>query len=258
MIISKSSMLSASRLLGLLFIAGIATANEAPIEEQTFDCMLKPNMVIKVGSSAQGIIDRVYVKRGDSIEKGQTLVSLDSELERIAIELSQQRLVLLGDQLKRLEKLKTNNLVSLELYEQTKFEYDMADLDLKKNKLLLNRNQIKSQVKGVVVENLLSPGEYAYEQSPIVEIAKMDPLNVEVLLPISYYPDLSIGQTADLEVLAPLNQHYVAKVEVVDRVMDAASGTFGVRLSLANPTLDIPAGLMCRVSFNSVSVAKSE
>jgi hypothetical protein len=34
----------------------------------------------------------------------------------------------------------------------------------------------------------------------------------------------------------------------VDRVADAASGTFGVRLSLANPDYRIPAGLRCKLS----------
>jgi len=32
-------------------------------------------------------------------------------------------------------------------------------------------------------------------------------------------------------------------------VIDAASGTFGVRLELPNPSQDIPSGLHCRVRF---------
>jgi multidrug efflux pump subunit AcrA (membrane-fusion protein) len=38
-------------------------------------------------------------------------------------------------------------------------------------------------------------------------------------------------------------------VIVVDPVVDAASGTFGVRLELPNPEHAIPAGLKCRVRF---------
>jgi hypothetical protein len=38
-------------------------------------------------------------------------------------------------------------------------------------------------------------------------------------------------------------------VTVVDRVVDAASSTFGVRLELANPDYRLPAGLKCRVRF---------
>ena len=40
---------------------------------------------------------------------------------------------------------------------------------------------------------------------------------------------------------------YAAKVSVIDRVIDAASGTFRVRLELRNPNHAIPAGLRCRI-----------
>jgi membrane fusion protein, multidrug efflux system len=37
---------------------------------------------------------------------------------------------------------------------------------------------------------------------------------------------------------------------VVDPVIDAASGTFGVRLILANPNRTIPAGIRCSVEWH--------
>ena len=39
-------------------------------------------------------------------------------------------------------------------------------------------------------------------------------------------------------------------VNIIDRVVDAASGTFGVRLELPNRKRDIPAGVRCRVQFH--------
>lgn len=40
-----------------------------------------------------------------------------------------------------------------------------------------------------------------------------------------------------------------ATVSVIDKVLDAASDTFGVRLELPNPTLELPAGVNCTVTF---------
>jgi multidrug efflux pump subunit AcrA (membrane-fusion protein) len=42
---------------------------------------------------------------------------------------------------------------------------------------------------------------------------------------------------------------FSARVSVVDRVIDAASGTFGVRLELPSPNNAIPAGAKCKVRF---------
>jgi hypothetical protein len=38
-------------------------------------------------------------------------------------------------------------------------------------------------------------------------------------------------------------------VVIADRVVDAASGTFGIRVELPNPKLVLPAGLKCKVRF---------
>jgi hypothetical protein len=38
---------------------------------------------------------------------------------------------------------------------------------------------------------------------------------------------------------------------VVDRVIDAASNTFRIRLTLPNSTQAIPAGVRCKVEFSS-------
>lgn len=48
---------------------------------------------------------------------------------------------------------------------------------------------------------------------------------------------------------APVNGAYEARVTVVDRVVDAASGTFGVRLELPNPGYKLPAVLKCKARF---------
>jgi membrane fusion protein (multidrug efflux system) len=48
---------------------------------------------------------------------------------------------------------------------------------------------------------------------------------------------------------APIGGQYTAEVKIVDKVIDAASGTFGVRLELPNPNYRLPAGLKCKVIF---------
>jgi multidrug efflux pump subunit AcrA (membrane-fusion protein) len=46
---------------------------------------------------------------------------------------------------------------------------------------------------------------------------------------------------------------YQAKIMVVNKVVDSASGTFGVRLEMPNPNNAIAAGLACSVEFQSSS-----
>jgi membrane fusion protein, multidrug efflux system len=48
---------------------------------------------------------------------------------------------------------------------------------------------------------------------------------------------------------APAGGIYTGKVIVVDRVVDAANGNFGVRIKLPNPEYRVTPGLKCKVAF---------
>jgi multidrug efflux pump subunit AcrA (membrane-fusion protein) len=97
---------------------------------------------------------------------------------------------------------------------------------------------------------VLDPGEFATTniKDPILRLAEIDPLNVEVVLPAERFGRIKRGDRAEV-VPETGDQRYPAKVTVVDRVMDGASGTFGVRLELRNPGGAIPAGAKCSVRF---------
>src|SRR4030095_7618344 len=98
---------------------------------------------------------------------------------------------------------------------------------------------------GVVMERTMHPGEVSEMgtgRRAILKIAEVDVLYIEVVLPSNLYPALKVGMPAEVMPEPPLAGAYRAKLKVVDRVLDAASGTFGVRLEMENPGRKLPAG----------------
>jgi multidrug efflux pump subunit AcrA (membrane-fusion protein) len=124
----------------------------------------------------------------------------------------------------------------------------LAELEYKRSIEVVKRMNILSPINGVVVERYLSPGEYVETES-ILKLAQVDPLNVEVIAPVALYPSIKVGMRARIKPEAPLGSEYTAVVKIVDRLIDAASGTFGVRLEMPNPGNHLPAGLKCKVIF---------
>ena len=123
-----------------------------------------------------------------------------------------------------------------------------AEMELARAEEELARRSIRAPVDGVVVEVTVAPGEYTHEQAPILTIAELDPLHVEVFVPIARYDDLDVGMPA--KVGAELfDVEATAHIAVIDRVFDPASATFGVRLHLPNPDYEILAGQRCRLRF---------
>jgi multidrug efflux pump subunit AcrA (membrane-fusion protein) len=117
---------------------------------------------------------------------------------------------------------------------------------------VLKQRTILSPIDGVVVERTLGPGEYAFDQTHLLTVSQIDPLNVEVFVPLSQFRRIRVGASAEVYPEDPVGGRYSANVTVVDRVFDAASGTIGIRLELPNPEYAIPAGLKCQVRFAGV------
>ena len=81
-----------------------------------------------------------------------------------------------------------------------------------------------------------------------MKLALIDPLKVEVILPLEAYGKIKTGMTGQV-IPEGLGGRYPASVKIVDRVFDAASGTFGVRLELPNHKGALPGGIRCQVEF---------
>jgi len=151
-----------------------------------------------------------------------------------------------------LDEIESDFGVASQELREAQANIQIAQLEVIRAEEILKLRSIKSPIDGVVAERNLQGGEYAYEQAPIMTIAQIDPLNVEVFVPVALYATIKLGTEATVIGEAPVGGRYTAKVEVIDPLIDARSGTFGIRLLLPNPNNKIPAGLRCKVEFPSL------
>ncbi len=130
-----------------------------------------------------------------------------------------------------------------------KAETDMstAKLEAARSEAQLRLKFLRSPMNGVVTDIKLYPGEFIYEQTPIMTIAQVDPLYVEMIVPADRYRSVKVGTIGEVRLKTPVDATYPARVDAIDAVIDAASDTFRVRLVLPNPDNAIPAGIRCSV-----------
>ncbi len=212
--------------------------------------LLEPSEIVELSSQAPGIIEEVLVDRGDRVKKGQILVRLQAGVEKAAVDLAVARLEFGKRKVQRNEELYQKQLISIHDKDEMETEVRLTELQLRDATEKLKLRTIASPVDGVVVKRKLSPGEYVGEGS-IMTIARVDPINVEIVVPVAMYRKIRTGMLAEVRPEAPAGGIYRGKVVVVDEVIDAASGTFGVRVELPNPDHRISAGLNCTVRFLS-------
>jgi RND family efflux transporter MFP subunit len=229
-------------LLVVLPCAALAQS-EAP---RALDCLVEPSLEVKLGSPADGVIAQMLVERGDSIRRGQPLVRLNSQLEAAAVDSARGKAEFARRKAARNDELYEKQLISVQERDQLETEARLAELELREREEALKLRTIVSPIDGVVVDRLMAPGDQvARAGSQILRLMQLDPLYVEVVAPSALLGRIRPG--AHARVTPQGGKAHSARVLVVDRVVDAASGTFRVRLELRNPGYAIPAGLRCRV-----------
>jgi hypothetical protein len=105
----------------------------------------------------------------------------------------------------------------------------------------------------VVVDQMLYPGEIvdgSGNKRAIVKLAQLDPLRVRVIVPMKLFGSIKPGSAIEILPELPSSRGgYSATVRSVDRLVDAASGTFTVIADMPNRQLDVPAGIRCKARF---------
>jgi RND family efflux transporter MFP subunit len=214
------------------------------------ECLLEPSMVVNVGSPVDGVLEQVTVDRGDQVRRGQVVARLQSGVEAAAAKLSQARVEFGRRRVERNETLYEKQLISAQERDELVTEVRLREEELKKDLETLRLRTIVSPLDGVVVERRLAPGEFIRtDKSVVLKLARINPLHVEVVAPASLFGNVRVGMAGKVNLEPFLPGTYQAKVVVVDKVIDAASGTLGVRLQLPNPGNKIPAGIRCSVIF---------
>ena len=239
------------------------------------DCIIQPHQVVQVGSASAGVIENILVDRGDMVVKGQPIVQLNASIERATLAVARERAAQVGAtraaagaqelakrELERANDLVADNFVSKTYVDKQRAEAQVAGgrseeaeerrkLSLRELELAiaqLEQRTIRAPITGVVVEKFMSTGEYV-EQKPVLRLASVDPLRVDVLVPAAAFGQVSPGMKGSVVPELFSNASYTAVVKTVDRVIDAASNTFRVRLELPNPGGALPAGLRCKVDM---------
>lgn len=248
-------------------------------QAQRDDCLIQPWQQVDIRSPVGGLIKALHVERGSMVARGQLLVELDSGVESVMLASARYRSQMEGEQRTAASKLRFSQLKLRRIDELSQEEYasqherdeaqadaqvaeaslveardnrELAALEARRLAEVVEQRRLRSPLAGVVTDRLQQPGELAQGGDggkPILRLAQIHPLRVELVLPVARHGAVRPGATAQIEPEPPFAGRHTATVKVIDRVVDAASGTFRVWLELPNPDGRITAGVKCRAQF---------
>lgn len=243
------------------------------------ECLIEPTQTVEVASAVPGVVSNVNVRRGDRVKKGQVLATLDDRAERAAMgvaryratqtgpaELAARKIQFAQQRFHRREALARERLIASQDSDDAEGELrvaeaelkvaaenrELAQLELEQHSIQVSLRTVRSPVDGVVVEQMVYPGESVEAgagQRGIIKLAQIHPLRVHVILPKDQFGKIKVGDTVTVVAESPVSDPLKATVKTVDRVIHSASGTFVAWLELPNPDFRIPSGIRCKAEI---------
>ena len=243
------------------------------------ECLIEPWRVVRLAARTTGVLSTLDVDRGDTLKVGAVVASLNSEVEKASLELAraraastaaldltQARVDFEEQNVKRAEVLFARKVSSNQQLDearttlrlarlqvaQSQSDRQLAELELARAQAIYDLKTVIAPVDGIVLAVDRTVGEFLGDGDHIATLAMIDPLRAEVFLPLEQLT--SVKEGSRVKVKPQLNEigELDGVVEVVDRVIDARSGSFGVRIRLQNPELKTIAGMRCTVDFGAV------
>lgn len=241
------------------------------------DCVVQPGQIASLGSAVPGVLSAVNVNRSDYVSAGTVLATLESDVEHASLQLA-NRVASLNTAMRlrqlnadfgsrtlqrnqslfqkasiskqTLDQVKTEALIADMQVQQERENLEVASIEVMRAKAVLNRRSVKAPFDGAIMERYKTVGEYVADE-PILQIASLDPLHIEVIVPMTKLGIVESGMVGRVSMDIPgfEDEDFEATVRRIDPVGDAASATYGVLLELPNPDLTIPSGVRCQLDF---------
>lgn len=215
---------------------------------------------INITPDVGGKIAKIYVEEGDRVQRDQLLAELDTRAIRLQLEQAKAGLAVAEASQKdaqrnmeRMERLKSENAVSEQQYEQLKLAYDAADAQLQQARAALNLADhnldvsiMKAPFSGVVasknaeVGDVINPLMGGFSPSSGV-LTLMDFSRVKIEIDVSSQDIARIkkGMTALLRVDAFPDRIFSGQVSIVNLTADPMTRKFRVRITANNPDLSL-------------------
>jgi membrane fusion protein (multidrug efflux system) len=202
-------------------------------------------VVAKVG----GVVERLLEEEGDYVEAGQVLAKLDDE--KIAVQLEQARANLkkLESNYERNKDLHEKNLISTEVFQQVRYEYehqkavyDLAELDL-------DYTSIRTPIRGIVAERLVKVGNMILPNQATFRVTGLNPLIAVLHVPERQLARLRVGQRTLLRVDALGNQEFPGTIKRVSPVVDPETGTVKITVEVKDGSKQLRPGMFARLKI---------
>ncbi|WP_284541394.1 efflux RND transporter periplasmic adaptor subunit [Pleomorphomonas sp. T1.2MG-36] len=184
---------------------------------------------------ATGMVTEVAFTSGERVEAGATLVRLDDDSEKIALEQAKVALQDADAKATRNERLAETRAISAAERDTARFELSKARLALQEAELNLSRRTITAPFAGIVGLTSVEVGDMVSTSTEIATVDDRSDIKVEFRVPEAFAARVAIGQPIEVATPSQPGATFKGKVTAVGSRIEADSRTLVAQATVDNP-----------------------
>jgi membrane fusion protein, multidrug efflux system len=189
---------------------------------------------VTVSADLAGIVDRITFDSGQSVQKGDVLVHLDTRQEEAQLAGAQSQLELARVNFERMQGLVQQDAVSRAEYDAAASAYKQAEARVGEIRATIERKTIRAPFSGGLGIRQVNLGQYLTGGDPVVPLQSLDPIYVNFGVPQQEAVQMRIGRTVHITAAELGGSDFTGRISALDSVVDQTTRNVQVQATLAN------------------------
>jgi membrane fusion protein (multidrug efflux system) len=189
---------------------------------------------VTVSADLPGIVERIAIDSGRTVQDGEVLVQLDTRQEQAQLAAANAALQLARLNLERLRGLAAEGITSRADLDTVVAQHAQAEARVGEIRATIERKRIRAPFSGLLGIRQVNLGQYLNGGDPVVPLQSLDPIYVNFDVPQQDASRLRAGGevvvTAEGEA-----KPFKGRITAVDSVVDEATRNVQVQATLPNP-----------------------
>lgn len=208
---------------------------------------LEASQGVLLTADIAGRIASINFEAGSSVEKGELLVVQEVSSELTQLEAAEADKSLAAANLKRVNRLYRQNLVSRSEYDTAQAAFKSASAQVESVEATLDKKNIIAPFAGRLGLRQVNLGQNITAGTPIVSLQAADPMLLNFSLPQQQVALLSAGLDVEIGVDALAEDTFKGKVTAINSEIDAATRSVNLQARFSNPDGKLLPGMFASV-----------
>jgi len=189
---------------------------------------------IDVKNEVEGVIEKIHVESGKSVEAGDLLVSINDDVEQADLAALQAQVELAQANFERTKRMWEKKTASEREYDDTRSALQVAQANLEQLQARIAKKNIRAPFGGVLGIRNVNKGQYVSPGTRLFSLQDNSVLYADFSVPANHFPEIRPGLEVQFRVSAYLETVFSGEVQAAESKVDEATRNIDIRAQLMN------------------------